>query len=175
MIQFGERNGKPGLFSAKISSDDYLSFVVTELKPFIDSTYSTHSEMDNTSIAGSSMGGLISMYAICEYPTIFGGAACLSTHWTGTFETEGNPIPAQFMHYLNAQLPDPENHKIYFDYGTATLDATYEPFQLQADSILVSHGFGEGSWKSMKFEGHDHSERSWRERMDIPLRFLLEP
>ncbi len=36
--------------------------------------------MKNTFIAGFSMGGLISLYAICEYPMVFGGVACLSTH-----------------------------------------------------------------------------------------------
>jgi len=35
----------------------------------------------NTNVMGSSMGGLMSLYAICEYTHIFGGAGCLSTHW----------------------------------------------------------------------------------------------
>jgi len=48
--------------------------------------------IENNFIAGSSMGGLISHYAICEYPEIFGGAACLSTHWVGTFTLENITI-----------------------------------------------------------------------------------
>ena len=60
-------------------SDDYLKFLVTELKPFIDKTFATKADQSHTFIAGSSMGGLISMYAVCEYPKVFGGAACLST------------------------------------------------------------------------------------------------
>jgi enterochelin esterase-like enzyme len=52
-------------------SDLYLKFLVTELKPFIDKTFSTKSNAKNTFSAGSSMGGLISIYAICEYPTVF--------------------------------------------------------------------------------------------------------
>lgn len=67
-------------------SNHYLKFIVTELKPFIDSHFSTLTDKDHTFIAGSSMGGLISMYAICEYPEVFGAAACLSTHWTGIYK-----------------------------------------------------------------------------------------
>ena len=61
-------------------ADNYLKFLVRELKPFIDSSYSTHRDPVNTCIMGSSMGGLISIYALCEYPGVFGGAACLSIH-----------------------------------------------------------------------------------------------
>ena len=93
------------------SSDNYLKFIVEELKPFIDSTYSTLIDKENTFIAGSSMGGLISMYAVCEYPNVFGGAACLSTHWPGTFEVENNPIPEIFYNYLTNNLPKPNQNK----------------------------------------------------------------
>lgn len=71
------------VFLGDLSADNYLKFIVNELKPFVDSSFSTHTEAAHTFIAGSSMGGLISLYALCEYPEVFGGAACLSTHWTG--------------------------------------------------------------------------------------------
>ena len=116
------------LFAVSVQSDKYLKFLVTELKPFIDINFSTLKDLSNTFIAGSSMGGLISMYAICEYPAVFGGAACLSTHWPGLFTVKDNPVPEAFMNYLKYNLPDPATHKIYFDYGTATLDSLYKPF-----------------------------------------------
>ena len=72
-------------------SDEYLKFLVHELIPMIDEKYAVHKDRRNTFIAGSSMGGLISMYAICEYPNVFGAAICMSTHWPGIFEMEGNP------------------------------------------------------------------------------------
>lgn len=167
------RNKNTALFSGHIASDNYLKFLVKELKPFIDKNYSTKSNVENTFIAGSSMGGLISMYAICEYPEIFGGAACLSTHWTGIFSDMNNPIPEKILIYLKESLPDPSTHKLYFDYGTETLDSLYEPFQIQADSIMVLRGFGGNNWVSLKFQGDDHSEKSWRNRLHIPLTFLL--
>jgi predicted alpha/beta superfamily hydrolase len=154
-------------------SDDYLKFLVHELKPYIDKKYATNPGYEYTYVAGSSMGGLISMYAICEYPAIFGGAACLSTHWPGTFNAENNPIPNTFINYLSEHLPSPSNHRIYFDYGTETLDSLYEPHQLKVDSIMVSRGFSGKNWITLKFEGENHSERSWYKRLDIPIKFLL--
>ncbi|WP_439881169.1 alpha/beta hydrolase [Pontibacter sp. MBLB2868] len=161
------------LFSSGVQSDKYLKFLVTELKPYIDSTFSTKPDRENTFILGSSMGGLVSAYAICEYPEVFGGAACLSTHWIGTFTTRNNPIPAAFMAYLKENLPSPETHRIYFDYGTETLDALYEPYQKQVDEIMKEKGYTSQSWITKKFEGEDHSERAWRKRLATPVRFLL--
>lgn len=156
------------------SSDNYLKFIVEELKPFIDSTYSTLTDKENTFIAGSSMGGLISMYAVCEYPNVFGGAACLSTHWPGTFETDNNPIPIVFYNYLTKNLPNPNQNKFYFDYGTEELDAMYPPLQTKVDAIMTSKGFGNNNWITQKFEGENHSENAWRKRLHIPIEFLLK-
>lgn len=168
------RSGKNKLFGEKIRSDRYLRFLVRELKPYIDNSYSTAHDRDHTFIAGSSMGGLISMYAICEYPEIFGGAACLSTHWPGIFTLENNPVPEAFFGYMRQHLPDPQTHKIYFDYGTATLDAMYPPLQKQADEIMTSRGFTAENWITRDFPGEPHSEIAWSKRLDVPLLFLLK-
>lgn len=155
-------------------SDNYLQFLVTELKPFIDKTYSTKTKKENTFIMGSSMGGLISMYAICEYPTVFGGAACLSTHWPGIWSLVDNPIPDAFLHYLKEHLPKPRNHKIYFDCGDQTLDALYPNIQKKADKIMVTKGYSKKNWLTKYFPGENHSEQAWSKRVDIPLLFLLK-
>ncbi len=118
-------------------SDNYLKFIVQELKPYIDSKYAVHTNRENTFIAGSSMGGLISLYAICEYPNVFGGAACLFTHWPGTFTQEHNPVPDAFLHYVRQHLPDPKTHKIYFDCGDQTLDAWYPVIQKKSGCIAA--------------------------------------
>ncbi|MES2278034.1 MAG: alpha/beta hydrolase-fold protein [Bacteroidota bacterium] len=165
--------GDTKLFSGSIQSDNYLQFLVKELKPYIDSHYTTLSDQPNTFIAGSSMGGLISLYAICQYPKVFGGAACLSTHWTGTFTVDNNPIPAAVMAYLAKHLPSPRKHKIYFDHGDQTLDALYAPYQQQADALMKTKGYTAQNWQSRVFPGADHSENSWAKRLDVPLLFLL--
>jgi enterochelin esterase-like enzyme len=174
LLELGKRDGDMPLFSKAVQSDAYLRFIVEELKPYIDSTFATAPDQSNTFIAGSSMGGLISMYAQCEYPEVFAGAACLSTHWVGIFETENNPIPAAFVAYMKQNLPDPANHRFYFDYGTETLDALYEPYQLMVDTVMIERGYAGSNWQSLKFAGKDHSERAWQERLHIPLEFLLK-
>lgn len=163
------------ILSDSLLSDNYLRFLVKELKPFVDSVFDTKTDRKNTFVAGSSMGGLISMYAICEYPEVFGGAACLSTHWPGPiFRTENNPVPAAFMAYLKDHLPSPKTHKIYFDHGTAALDALYPPFQKQADAVMRAKGFTAKNWMTRAFEGEDHSEKAWARRLEVPLVFLLK-
>lgn len=157
--------------------DEYLRFVVSDVKPFIDSTYSTLTDRENTVIMGSSMGGLISLYAICEYPDIFGGAGCLSTHLpmggVNIFKKFDNRLARAFRRYVAASLPDPGNHRIYFDYGTKTLDKWYEPYQKKVDKLMNTAGYNEKNWITLKFEGADHSERSWHSRLSVPLMFLI--
>ena len=148
-------------------SDQQLQFIVEELKPYVDANFKTKKDRASTFVAGSSMGGLMAAYAICEYPEVFGGAACLSTHW---------PIlNGVFLEYIQENLPDPATHKIYFDFGTEGLDGDYEPFQKKADAAMEKAGYKKGTnWNTLKFEGAKHHEEDWNKRLDIPLRFLLE-
>lgn len=67
----------------KGEGDQYVTFLVKTLKPFIDKHYRTLKTKQNTFIAGSSMGGLISLYAVLKYPKVFGGAGIFSpAFWT---------------------------------------------------------------------------------------------
>lgn len=158
----------------KLQSDSYLQFLVEELKPFIDNHYSTRPDKGNTMVMGSSMGGLISMYAICEYPEIFGAAACLSTHWIGfSANPENQVMPDSFIKYLKEHLPSPVDHKIYFDYGTETLDKYYKPHQTKVDEVMKEKKYTTRQWITKEFVGKDHSENAWNERLHIPLMFLL--
>ncbi len=116
---------------------------------------------------GSSMGGLISLYALCEYPAVFGGAGCLSTHWPA--------VAGVILPYLQEALPQPGGHKLYFDYGTATLDALYEPYQQEVDGVLRGKVYTAVSWQTHRFDGAEHNEAAWQARLDIPLTFLLNP
>lgn len=172
-FSFQLRRGKGVVDEFKPNSDNYLKFIVKELKPFIDSHYSVSSNKENTYIAGSSMGGLISLYAICEYPNIFGGAACLSTHWIGSYTLNNNPIPQAILNYLEHKLPKLKHHKLYFDCGDQTLDALYPAIQGKVDSLMRENGFNERNWLTQYFPGEDHSEKSWKKRLQIPLQFLF--
>ena len=159
----------------KSQSDNYLSFIVKELKPYIDKQFSTYKDQRHTFIAGSSLGGLISLYAITEYPRVFFGAACLSTHWPGSLINTSDDIPLAFISYLENHLPDPDSHRIYFDYGDQTLDKQYKKYQQMADKLMKAAGYKKKNWITQEFPGADHSEISWSNRLEIPLAFLLSP
>jgi metallo-beta-lactamase class B len=69
----------------KAEGKEYVDFIVQTLKPFIDSKYRTKKSAEFTSIAGSSLGGLISYYAILKYPDVFGSAGIFSpSFWVST-------------------------------------------------------------------------------------------
>ncbi|WP_411893360.1 alpha/beta hydrolase [Winogradskyella sp. A2] len=157
----------------KLNGDNYLKFIVKELKPIIDSTFSVSKDRDNTFIMGSSMGGLMSMYAISEYPEIFAGGACLSTHWVGALPVNNNPFPQGIFNYMQQNFPLAGKHKIYFDYGNKTLDAHYPQYAPEVDRILKLKGYTVDDSRNLFFEGTNHSENSWNQRLDIPLTFLL--
>ena len=157
----------------KALADEYLSFLVKVVKPRVDSSFSTINDKTETFIMGSSMGGLISMYAMCEYPDIFGGAACLSTHWPGLLNNTDPSIPQSFANYINNKIPSPKDHKIYFDHGTAELDASYGKWQVMIDELMGIKGYAPGNYATRVFNGENHSERAWAKRLSIPLVFLL--
>jgi predicted alpha/beta superfamily hydrolase len=164
---------KKNNFKGTFNGDNYLKFLIEELKPVIDENYSVLTNREHTFIAGSSMGGLMSMYAISEYPDVFGGAACLSTHWVGGMPMPNNPYPEAIFEYMEASLPSAKHHKLYFDYGNKTLDQYYPKFAPRVDAILKKKGYTDQNAKNVFFEGTDHSEKSWNQRLDQPLIFLL--
>lgn len=156
-----------------LNGDNYLKFLVDELKPIIDSQYAVYTDSEHTFVMGSSMGGLMSMYAISEYPEVFGGAGCLSTHWPGAQPQDYNPFPEAIFGYMEDNFPKAGNHKVYFDYGNKTLDQFYPKYAPRLDEILKAKGYSEADSKNLFFEGTDHSENSWNQRLDEPLLFLL--
>lgn len=154
-----------------IRGDEYVELIANTIKPMIDSIFSTLPEMENTAIMGSSMGGLASFYAMCERPDIFGTAICVSTHLSVSGE-EGW-ADAVFS-YLRAKLPTDGNHKIYFDCGDKTSDYYYVPFFEELVSIPQEKGYSveNGTLSHGFYPGAAHDEKSWAERVHVPLTFL---
>lgn len=166
-------NGKP------IISDEYLQFIVTELKPRIDRDYRTKTGREHTAIAGSSMGGLISLYAITKYPEIFGSAGAVSTHlplgdpnWSSD---ERKAIFDAWRRYVRDELGKPKGRRIWFDHGTETLDAFYQPYQAVLDAALQSNGWIKGKdFSSKVYPGTPHEENAWAARMDDIFGWMLK-
>ncbi|MGH8253691.1 MAG: alpha/beta hydrolase [Steroidobacteraceae bacterium] len=155
-------------------ADRFLHFLVGELKPAIDARFLTDTRRENTFILGSSMGGMISLYALSEYPDVFGGAACLSTHWIGTF-SENASLPLAAFTYLQSHLPDPRTHRIYMDRGTVELDALYGAAQPFANDLFHERGYTDANFESRVYAGAGHNEKDWGARLAEPLLFLLVP
>lgn len=138
-------------------SDAYLSFIVSELKPYIDTHFRTQADQKGTFIAGAGLGGLISLYALCEYPDVFCGAGSFSALWS--------TVDPEILNYLETHLPDPATHLVYLDTGTKTLDADQIEFHDKVTEILNRKGFQRGfNFSSKIFKGDEHSEVYWKKR-----------
>lgn len=93
----------------KGTGDQYLEFIVKNLKPYIDKHYRTLTTNENTIIAGSSMGGLISYYAMLKYPEVFGKGGIFSpAFWTASAIKEltdlsGDKIKGTVFFYVGGQ------------------------------------------------------------------------
>jgi hypothetical protein len=69
----------------------------------------------------------------------------------------------------------PEGVRFYFDYGTETLDATYESDHEPVREWLLGQGLTEEEdFRMRKFDGAEHSEAAWRARVGDQLRWMLQ-
>lgn len=162
--------------------NEEAAFVAKELKPLVDSLYNTDPGISSTFAMGSSTGALASIYLLCEYPEIFGGIACMSTHWIGslnlnpdyTMNTDDVCANA-ILQYLNDHLPFDGLHRIYMDQGTIGWDSGYLEYEAIAREIVRNKGYNEetGSLCVYDAEGAGHNEWYWQQRVRIPLGFLL--
>jgi len=95
--------------SNKGEGNEYVDFLVKTLKPFIDKNYRTVKNKANTAIAGSSMGGLISLYAVLKYPKVFGAAGVFSpAFWVAPeffddIKTKGKKVSSKIYFYAGKQ------------------------------------------------------------------------
>lgn len=177
VVDFLPEGNRVTVDASAFLSDEYLKFVVKELKPFVDSTYRPLTSREHTMMMGSSMGGLISLYAMCEYPKVFGSVACLSTHLSmllpGIVDPEGEMAVA-WRDYLAARLPRDKKHFVYMDRGSVQLDGSYAPYQDCVDELFAQKGWSGDRYVSRVFQGHEHNEACWASRLNIPLTFLLK-
>nr|AGU09970.1 putative esterase [uncultured organism] len=178
------RNDVQNAYGGPALSEGYLTFLADELKPLIDRTYRTLPGRDDTMMSGSSMGGLMSLYAVMKRPEIFGAAACLSTHWPVRVDQTADlaelnawreRLVMAWTGVVSAGLPPPADHRLYFDRGDETLDQSYAAFQSRIDETIRARGYGPDLFQTLVFPGAQHNEASWNQRLDVPLKFLLSP
>lgn len=139
----------------------YVEFLVKTLKPFIDRHYRTKKCEDHTFIAGSSMGGLISFYAILNYPKVFGAAGVFSpAFWITPQLKQINPDQARKV-----------KGKIYFYAGQQESDSMV-PDMLQVFEQMQK--FSRAKMETViRGEGR-HDEPTWRAEFPLFYKWLFE-
>ncbi|PZR28281.1 MAG: esterase [Citrobacter freundii] len=141
----------------KGEGNEYVDFLVKTLKPYIDKHYRTLKDRSNTFIAGSSMGGLISLYAVLKYPEVYGGAGIFSP----AFWISGTKI----FDDITAKAKK-VNARIYF-YGGKLEGETMVPDMQKAYDLILRYS---GSPASIHIaEDGKHNEPTWRK--EFPLFF----
>lgn len=150
----------------KANSREYIDFIAETLKPWVDKTFATESDAAHTFVGGSSMGALVSVYAVQYRPDIFGGAMALSY-----------PSLAEWWDWqkrtFSEQMPAANSVRLYIDAGTGDLDKTFFPYFDEIGSTLTAAGWDEQHLQTPVFPGANHSEKDWAARLDVPLTFLL--
>lgn len=162
------------------AGDAYLKFLTGVVKPRVDREFRTLKGPEDTAVMGSSMGGLMSFYAMAEYPEVFGQAACVSMHlalFDPTIKGDDHAAQAKlaadaFRRYLATSRMLPGRNRLYIDHGTATLDGSYAPYSAEVVPMLEGLGWKGPSFMFRVYKGTEHNETAWAQRVDIPLAFL---
>jgi predicted alpha/beta superfamily hydrolase len=143
--------------------DAYLDWIEGTVKPLIDERYRTIRGPEGTGIGGSSLGGLISLYAFFREPARYGFTAVLSpAFWFGHGEIFRFVESAGYV-----------RGRIYLDVGAREGEATLANARRMRD-LLLAQGYQRGRdlmWVEDK--GGMHNEAAWGRRLRPALPFLL--
>jgi len=160
--RMSELNPYPGPELKEAEGPEYMRFIVEVVKPYIDRTYRTLPDRDHTAIVGSSMGGLITHYALLAYPEVFSKYGVFSpSYWASpelVARAEKTPVPAGTRIYLfvgHLEGAIMENPAQAMD---ATLTAKAAP------GSVTYHVGPEAK----------HSETAWRPEFRTAVRWLFE-
>jgi predicted alpha/beta superfamily hydrolase len=142
--------------------EQYMAFVVDTVKPFIDARYRTQPGRDATAIIGSSMGGLISHYALLRYPQVFGKAAIFSpSYWYSSevyAQTKAHPWPA--------------GTRAYFYIGGREDEESVPDLQRMMP-LLATPDHAERDVTVHIVAENEHNERAWRAEFPLAIAWLF--
>lgn len=143
--------------------DRYLGFVMDQVLPRVESAFRVAAGPEGRIIAGSSMGGLVSLYAHWKHPDIFGGAGALSP--SAWFAEEA------IIDFVR-QRPLPPG-RLWLDTGTDEGELMLHSVRRLRD-VLEERGLTPGPrFEYVEDEGAGHHETSWGRRMRAAIPFLL--
>ena len=146
--------------------DAYVDFLAKTLKPYVDRHYRTRADRDSTGILGSSMGGLISLYAGLRYPEVFGRV--------GVFSPALWFSPAIFS-YAAAADPRHPRSRFYFVTGAqeGVAPEVYVRDQGRMVETLAALGFGGTQLSAAIRPDGQHAEWFWRREFPAAYRWLF--
>lgn len=146
MMEYNPYDSKFG----NAEGDQYVDFLVKTLKPYIDQHYQTKADAKHTTIAGSSMGGLISFYAVLKYPDVFGSGGIFSpSFW----------IAPDMFNY--AQQHVNAKSRFYFVCGDSeAAGIMVEPMQKMV-KLVRAKGINEQNSPETIVKGAKHNEKQW--------------
>lgn len=143
-------------------ADDYLQFIIKDLKPRVDSTYRTLKNPENTIIFGSSLGGLVSFYAVIKHPDVFGKAGVFSpSFWFND----------QIYNYVMDSEIKP-NFKFYFMSGDKESDFMVSDMEKMI-ALLLEKGVSTNHIKKRIIKDGRHNEKLWRENFPDAYQWLI--
>jgi predicted alpha/beta superfamily hydrolase len=148
-------------YSDSENGEKYLKFIVSELKPFIDSKYRTVPQREHTAIMGSSMGGLISFIAGWRYSDVFSMAGCMSS----SFYHNGEKI----FDMISENSGPKKRVKFYIDHGE---DGLIRGQKMYVKLTELGYVIG----KDLDYfyaPNAEHTESAWADRLERPLLFFF--
>ncbi|MCH4888282.1 alpha/beta hydrolase [Acidaminobacter sp. JC074] len=152
--------------------DDYVDFLVKVLKPYIDNKYKTKKDRTSTSIIGSSMGGLISLYAGMKYPEIFSRVGAFSTAaWFAekdllmALKDYQNELVTKW--YLDIGTNESSNDK-RDDFDDLYLTGTQKIYDILREKVA------DENLMLVIDKGGIHNEKDWSKRFPAAIEFLLK-
>lgn len=144
----------------------YMKLIAEKIKPFIDSKYRTLPDRNNTAVAGSSMGGLISFMIAWEYPDLFSKAACFSP----AFRIHDIDYVREVFNYNGGK----KEIKLYIDNGGVALEAQLQPGVDEMIDALKQKKYEEGKDFFVYIDKTaEHNEAAWAERFWRPLKIFF--
>ncbi len=144
--------------------EQYTNFLALTLKPYIDAHYRTLPDAAHTAIAGSSMGGLIALYAGLKYPKVFGRV--------GVFSPAIWFAKDSLLGYERRHQPAPLSSRFYFVAGPAESE-TMVPLMTEARDALLARGVPAANLMLKAPADGKHAEWFWRREFGPAYRWLL--
>lgn len=144
----------------------YMNFIVDSLKPFIDRTYRTKTDNENTAIGGASLGGLISFMLVWEHSDVFSKAMCFSPAF--------DIADYNFVDNVRDFKGKKKQIQIYINNGNNELDSQLQFGVDEMIKALIEEGYTKGKeFYFSKDENAQHGERDWAKNVWRSLIFLF--